>query len=45
MSIDFITNEELYKQVIVPVANATSFVWIGLYNNRSASNQSHYESA
>jgi phosphatidylserine/phosphatidylglycerophosphate/cardiolipin synthase-like enzyme len=29
MSIDFITNEELYKQVIVPVANATSFVWIG----------------
>jgi phosphatidylserine/phosphatidylglycerophosphate/cardiolipin synthase-like enzyme len=29
MSIDFITNEELYKQVIVPVAGATSFVWIG----------------
>jgi hypothetical protein len=29
MSINFITNEELYKQVIVPVANASSFVWIG----------------
>ena len=29
MSISFITNEELYKQAIVPVANATSFVWIG----------------
>jgi hypothetical protein len=29
MSINFITNEELYKQVIVPVAGATSFVWIG----------------
>jgi phosphatidylserine/phosphatidylglycerophosphate/cardiolipin synthase-like enzyme len=25
----FITNEQLYKQVIEPVANATSFVWIG----------------
>jgi len=29
MSIKFITNEQLYKQVIVPVAGATSFVWIG----------------
>jgi hypothetical protein len=29
MSISFITNEQLYKQVIVPVANAKSFVWIG----------------
>ena len=29
MSINFITNEELYKQAIVPVASATSFVWIG----------------
>jgi hypothetical protein len=29
MSINFITNEELYKQVIIPVANAASFVWIG----------------
>lgn len=29
MSIQFITNEQLYKQVIVPVANAGSFVWIG----------------
>jgi phosphatidylserine/phosphatidylglycerophosphate/cardiolipin synthase-like enzyme len=29
MSIKFITNEELYKQVIVPVEGATSFVWIG----------------
>ena len=29
MSIHFITNEHLYKQAIVPVANATSFVWIG----------------
>jgi len=29
MSIQFITNEELYKQVIEPVAKATSFVWIG----------------
>lgn len=29
MSIDFITNEQLYKQVIEPVSNATSFVWIG----------------
>jgi hypothetical protein len=29
MSINFITNEELYKQVIVPIANASSFVWIG----------------
>lgn len=29
MSIQFITNEELYKQVIEPVAKASSFVWIG----------------
>jgi len=29
MSIRFITNEQLYKHVIEPVASATSFVWIG----------------
>lgn len=29
MSINFITNEQLYKQVIEPIASATSFVWIG----------------
>jgi hypothetical protein len=29
MSINFITDEQLYKQVIEPVALATSFVWIG----------------
>ena len=29
MSINFITNEQLYKQVIEPIAGATSFVWIG----------------
>jgi phosphatidylserine/phosphatidylglycerophosphate/cardiolipin synthase-like enzyme len=29
MGIDFITNEQLYKLAIEPVANATSFVWIG----------------
>lgn len=29
MSISFITNEQLYKQVIEPVAGAASFVWIG----------------
>lgn len=29
MSTQFITNEQLYKQVIEPVSNATSFVWIG----------------
>ena len=29
MNINFITNEQLYKQVIEPVAKATSFVWIG----------------
>ena len=29
MSIRYITNEQLYKQVIEPVANANSFVWIG----------------
>lgn len=25
----FITNEQLYEQVIEPIANASSFVWIG----------------
>ncbi|HNW51499.1 MAG TPA: phospholipase D-like domain-containing protein [Prolixibacteraceae bacterium] len=29
MDIHFITNEQLYKQVIEPVVNASSFVWIG----------------
>ena len=29
MSIKFITNEQLYKQAIEPIASATSFVWIG----------------
>ncbi len=29
MSIDFITNEQLYKQAIEPVSGAESFVWIG----------------
>ncbi len=29
MATKFITNEQLYKQVIEPVAGATSFVWIG----------------
>jgi len=29
MSINFITNEQLYEQVIKPVSNAESFVWIG----------------
>jgi phosphatidylserine/phosphatidylglycerophosphate/cardiolipin synthase-like enzyme len=29
MSMRFITNEQLYEQVIGPVADATSFVWIG----------------
>ena len=29
MSTSFITNEQLYKQAIEPVAGATSFVWIG----------------
>ena len=29
MSIRFITNEQLYKHAIEPVAAATSFVWIG----------------
>jgi phosphatidylserine/phosphatidylglycerophosphate/cardiolipin synthase-like enzyme len=29
MSINFITNEQLYKQAIEPVVRATSFVWIG----------------
>jgi len=29
MSVNFITNEELYKQAIKPVESATSFVWIG----------------
>lgn len=29
MSITFITNDQLYKQVIEPVSRASSFVWIG----------------
>lgn len=29
MSINFITNEQLYKQAIEPIASASSFVWIG----------------
>ncbi len=29
MSLRFIINEQLYEQAIVPVAGATSFVWIG----------------
>jgi len=29
MNINFITDEQLYKQVMEPVASATSFVWIG----------------
>jgi phosphatidylserine/phosphatidylglycerophosphate/cardiolipin synthase-like enzyme len=29
MTINFITNEQLYKQAIEPISNATSFVWIG----------------
>lgn len=29
MSITFISNEQLYKEVTEPVAAATSFVWIG----------------
>jgi hypothetical protein len=29
MSIQFITDDQLYKQAIEPVARATSFVWIG----------------
>ena len=29
MSINFVTNEQLYKQAIEPVAGANSFVWIG----------------
>jgi phosphatidylserine/phosphatidylglycerophosphate/cardiolipin synthase-like enzyme len=29
MSLNFITNEQLYKHAIEPVAGATSFVWIG----------------
>jgi len=29
MSTNFITNEQLYKLAIEPVAKATSFVWIG----------------
>ena len=29
MSINFVTNEQLYKLAIEPVASATSFVWIG----------------
>jgi len=29
MSINFITNEQLYIKAIEPIASATSFVWIG----------------
>jgi len=29
MSIKFITNDQLYKQAIEPIAGAISFVWIG----------------
>ncbi|MFN8241415.1 MAG: phospholipase D family protein [Bacteroidales bacterium] len=29
MELDFITNEEHYSKVIVPLSKATSFVWIG----------------
>jgi phosphatidylserine/phosphatidylglycerophosphate/cardiolipin synthase-like enzyme len=29
MNTDFVTNVQLYEQVIEPVARATSFVWIG----------------
>ncbi len=29
MSIDFVTNGQLYRQALGPVANASSFVWIG----------------
>jgi phosphatidylserine/phosphatidylglycerophosphate/cardiolipin synthase-like enzyme len=29
MSVKFITNEQLYKEAIEPVASAKSFVWIG----------------
>lgn len=29
MGINYVTNEQLYKQVIEPVTKATSFVWIG----------------
>lgn len=29
MSTKFVINEQLYKEAIEPVANATSFVWIG----------------
>ena len=29
MSLKFITNEELFREVIEPVAKASSFVWIG----------------
>jgi hypothetical protein len=29
MSIDFVINEQLYKQAIEPISKATSFVWIG----------------
>ncbi len=32
MSINFITNEQLYTLAIKPVASATSFVWIGTAN-------------
>ena len=32
MSIKFITNDQLYHQVIDPVIQAKSFVWIGTAN-------------
>jgi phosphatidylserine/phosphatidylglycerophosphate/cardiolipin synthase-like enzyme len=41
MSINFITNEQLYKQVIEPVANASSFVWIGTADIKDL--QVHYK--
>lgn len=29
ISVTFITNDQLYKQAIEPIAGASSFVWIG----------------
>jgi phosphatidylserine/phosphatidylglycerophosphate/cardiolipin synthase-like enzyme len=46
MTIKFITNEQLYKEVIEPISRAASFVWIGtadikdLHIRRSGSIQS-----
>jgi len=28
MSLKFITNEQLYKEVILPIVNAKGYVWI-----------------